>query len=65
MSHEIGKKREQQMRLVAQIAAQRPAHAGLDGFQLGPEGERFIFAHDRDRRQKAVLAVLRDLRVGQ
>jgi hypothetical protein len=45
--------------------AQRPAHAGLDGFERGAQGERRVFGHDRERREIAFLAVSRDLFLGQ
>jgi hypothetical protein len=65
VTHEVGQEREQQMRFVAQIAAQWAAGTRLDRFQGGAQGERFVFGHAADRREIAVLAILRDLGLGQ
>ena len=65
MTHEIGEKRKEEMRLVAQVAAERPAHLRLDRFELLAQGERLILRHDRDRREIALFVVLRDLGFGQ
>ncbi len=65
MAHEVGEKREQEVRFVAQIAAQRPAHARFDRLEFGTQRQRRFLVHDADRREVALLAVARDLRLAQ
>src|SRR5690348_12814578 len=65
MADELGEKRKEEMRLVAQIAAERPAHFRLDRFKLLPQREGLILRHDWDRREIALFFVLRDLCFGQ
>src|ERR1051326_7446664 len=65
MAEELGEKRKEEMRLVAQIAAERPAHFSLDRFKLLPQREGLMLRHDWDRREIARFFVLRDLCFGQ
>src|SRR6266513_2430078 len=60
-----GEKRKEEMRLVPEVAAQRPTHLRLDRFELLAQGERLILRHDLDRREIACFVVLRDLGFGQ
>jgi hypothetical protein len=65
VTHETGEKRKEEMRLVAQVAAERPAHLRLDRLELLAKRERLVLRHDRDRREIARFVVLRDLCFGQ
>ena len=48
VADQIGEEREQQMRLVADVAAQRAAHAGLDGLECRADGARLGLIHHLD-----------------
>ncbi len=65
MADEVGEKRKQQMRLVANVAAQRTAHPGLDGFERCAQRARFGLAHHRNRGEITVALVGGDLVFGQ
>src|SRR5579864_5785908 len=65
MAYQVGEKREDEMRFVAQIAAQRPAEACLGRFKLMVQPGRLGLAHAADRGEVALLAVLLDLRRAQ
>ena len=61
VADKVGEKREQEVRLVADVAAQRPAHPGLNGFEVGAQGARVSLAHHRDRGEITVALVGGDL----
>ena len=54
MPHEVGQPREQQVRLVAEVAAEPAAVRRLDGLQPPPVLERLAGRQDADREQEAV-----------
>jgi hypothetical protein len=62
---ELRKPGEEEMRFVPEIAAQRSAGARLKRFESAPIFRRGVARHHPDRRNEALLVVLRDLVRGQ
>ena len=56
---------EQQVRLVAKVAAQRAAGLGLERLEAAPDLERLGFGHDADREDAAVAVEGVDLLLGE
>src|SRR5437879_10509950 len=60
VAHEIGQPREEQVRLVAQLAAEPPTVIGLDGLEPPAHCQRLAGGHHANREIEAVPAVLLD-----
>ena len=65
MANELCEEWEQKMRLMTNVAAQRPAHSGLDGFEAATQRPRRGLAHHRERREVAVAFIGGNLDVSQ
>jgi hypothetical protein len=65
MAREIGKPIEQQVRLVAQVCAQRAAGLGLEAFQPVLNFARRLRRHSPDRGEKALREPLINPVLGQ
>ena len=60
MAHELGKPREEQMRLVAELAAELATVRGLDGLEPTPALERPAGRQHANREVEAVPSVALD-----